>query len=1450
MANVKTDRANLATVALLVCVLALTLLLAVFDTTANAASTVFGSTGRGPESIAVDSAGNVYTGNNTSMDVSRITAGGISTIRGSTGISPHGIAVGSNGNIYVVNANSHNVSKITPDGVSSILGPTGNTPLAIAIDPAGNIYTANGSSRTVSKLTPSGTSTTLGTTGSYPCAITIDLNGNIYTANQESNNVTKITPGGVSTTLGTTGSTPRGITVDRAGNIYTANADSNNVSKITPSGVTTTFGATGLTPNAITIDAIGNIYTSNQLSNTVTKITRGGVSSTLGSTGSYPLAIAVDSYGNVYTANYTANTVSKLTPSGISTTLGPTDSTPVATAIDSQGNLYTANWGSDNVSMLEPDGTSTILGDTGSHPYGITVGPDGNVYTANSGSNDVSMIEPDGTSTILGDTGTTPVAITVDPGGNIYTANSDSNDVSMIEPNGTSTILGDTGTTPAAITVDPDGNIYTANSDSNDVSMVEPDGTSTILGDTGTTPVGITIDSDGNIYTANYGSDDVSVIEPDGTSTILGTTGTTPYAITIDSAGNVYTANTDSSDVTKIEPDGTSTILAETGGGPEAITLDSEGNLYTANSDSNDVTKISSSSYPSPPSRPGAPTAVGQNRSATVAITPNDFSAIYGSPSGYTVSAVQDQTKSCTVRPPDLSCVVGGLDNGTAYSFQAQANLDSWQTAASTASNPVTPAATTPSAPTALIATPGNGSATIAFTAGSDNGSAIINYQYSVDSGVWTSLSPVDATSPITISGLTNGITYSIRLRATNGAGDGLGEPSDPVSVIPATVPAAPTSLVATPGNGSATIAFNAGSDNGCAIINYQYSVDSGVWTSLSPIDATSPITISGLTNGITYSIRLRAVNSAGSGLGTASAAVSVTPLGVPAAPTSLVATPGNGGASISFTAGSNNGSAISNYQYSVDGGEWIAISPAVTASPVAVTGLANGATYAIRLRAINNVGDGLGAASNPVSVTPLSVPSAPTSLVATPGNRSATIAFTAGSDNGSVITNYQYSLNSGSWIALSPAGSTSPITISGLTNGSVYSVRLRAINGAGDGLGAVSEPVTVTPAGVPSAPTSLVATPGNGSATIAFTAGSDNGSAITNYEYSLDSGSWIALSPTDSTSPITISGLTADISYSIRLRATNSAGSGLGVASAAVRVTPVGVPKAPRSLRATPSNGGASISFTAGSNNGSAISNYQYSVDGGGWIAISPADTTSPVAITGLANGATYSIRLRAINNVGDGLGAASEPVTVTPASVPDAPTALAAAFVDGDSLVIRFVAGAANGSPIINYQYSLNNGAWVSFNPPKTASPMTISRLSVGATYSVRLRAVNTAGDGLGVASSAISVTTSTPTPVSPVIRKPVVSWSSSKTARTVTALITPTTKVTYALTALTVRSGRVMKTGTCKPTTIARGKSRVKRISCTVKLSKGTWSTWVTPKLSGLLGPTNKTSFSFSK
>jgi len=68
-----------------------------------------------------------------------------SAILGKTGRGPRGIAVDSAGNIYTANSFSDDVSKITPAGVSTILGKTGDYPWGIAVDSAGNIYTSNSS---------------------------------------------------------------------------------------------------------------------------------------------------------------------------------------------------------------------------------------------------------------------------------------------------------------------------------------------------------------------------------------------------------------------------------------------------------------------------------------------------------------------------------------------------------------------------------------------------------------------------------------------------------------------------------------------------------------------------------------------------------------------------------------------------------------------------------------------------------------------------------------------------------------------------------------------------------------------------------------------------------------------------------------------------------------------------------------------------------------------------------------------------------------------------------------------------------------------------------------------------------------------------------------------------------------------------------------------------------
>ena len=296
------------------------------------------------------------------------------------------------------------------------------------------------------------------------------------------------------------------------------------------------------------------------------------------------------------------------------------------------------------------------------------------------------------------------------------------------------------------------------------------------------------------------------------------------------------------------------------------------------------------------------------------------------------------------------------------------------------------------------------------------------------------------------------------------------------------------------------------------------------------------------------------------------------------------------------------------------------------------------------RLAQPSSVSDLLVATTSTRVLTFPMAPSAPTGLTATPGDQSATLAFTAGSDGLGTITNYEVKIDGGSWAPVSPADTTSPITVSGLTNGTESTIEVRAVTATLNG--APSSAVTVTPRRIPDAPTSLTAVPGDRSASVSFSAGYDGGSALTNIEYRVNGGAWTALSPSDTTSPVSIPGLSAATASSIELRARNAAGA--SDASSAVSVTPFGPPGAPTSLAATPGDGRAIVSFVAGSNQGSAITNYEVSIDGGPWSALSPADATSPVTVTGLTNGAAASISLRAVNAAGSG--AASSSISVTP--------------------------------------------------------------------------------------------------------------------------------------------------------------------------------------------------------
>ncbi len=93
--------------------------------------------------------------------------------------------------------------------------------------------------------------------------------------------------------------------------------------------------------------------------------------------------------------------------------------------------------------------------------------------------------------------------------------------------------------------------------------------------------------------------------------------------------------------------------------------------------------------------------------------------------------------------------------------------------------------------------------------------------------------------------------------------------------------------------------------------------------------------------------------------------------------------------------------------------------------------------------------------------------------------------------------------------------------------------------------------------------------------------------------------------------------------------------------------------PSAPTITSVSVANGSASVNFTApSSNGGSAITNYEYSTDGGTtWITLSPASTSSPVVIPGISN-TNFSIKLRAVNSIGSGTASATyanTPPTIT---------------------------------------------------------------------------------------------------------------------------------------------------------------------------------------------------------
>ena len=283
------------------------------------AQVLFGTTiGTGlndPLGLVVDSAGNVYIGDNGNNRIVRVTPAGVQTTSSTIYANLNSFGADNRGDLffsgYDLPSGATNPVLIScPTTVTSANCPLNDTQkwgiAGVTLDSAGNLYM-------LYEGTPEST------TAAAAVLKVPAIDSNCSTLSD----CKFIGVGAIVTAAD-------GLYVDTSGYIYVAGLDASNnsiVSKISPAGVAATLPITGL--NFSTNDIVG---------------------------------MTVDASGNFYISDWLNNRVEELTPSGVQSTV-PTISTllgPAGLAFDSAGNLYIADSGNNRVLISRP-GTSGTL---------------------------------------------------------------------------------------------------------------------------------------------------------------------------------------------------------------------------------------------------------------------------------------------------------------------------------------------------------------------------------------------------------------------------------------------------------------------------------------------------------------------------------------------------------------------------------------------------------------------------------------------------------------------------------------------------------------------------------------------------------------------------------------------------------------------------------------------------------------------------------------------------------------------------------------------------------------------------------------------------------------------------------------------------------------------------------------------------------------------------------